>query len=131
MYCDIFGCPYEEYHIADAELPEGVKYSEYATIGYYNQIAEQLESLEDYEKEQLEAYMEATGYDFDYCLDHYENSIYYPGYSLDDVAQEEYDNMLPANAPEFLTRYFDFEAFARDLGYDGYTEVSNGVIYTY
>ena len=27
-----------------------------------------------------------------------------------------------------LANYFDYNAFARDLSYDGYTETSNGVI---
>ena len=32
------------------------------------------------------------------------------------------------NLPEFALRYFDYEAFARDLSFDGYTETKYGVI---
>ena len=30
--------------------------------------------------------------------------------------------------PDIFTRYFDYEAFGRDLGFDGYTETKYGVI---
>ena len=32
------------------------------------------------------------------------------------------------NLPENIERYFDYEAFARDLGFDGYTETDYGTI---
>ena len=32
------------------------------------------------------------------------------------------------DTPDIFTRYFDYEAFGRDLGFDGYTETKYGVI---
>ena len=47
---------------------------------------------------------------------------------LDDLAEELVEELTPRDAPEFLTRYFDYKAFARDLSFDGYTETTYGVI---
>lgn len=76
----------------------------------------------------LQAIAEAEGGDIGDVLDTYErdNYTFYIGMSLEDVAYEIVDNCY--DLPEFATRYFDYEAFARDLGYDGYTETSTGVI---
>lgn len=38
--------------------------------------------------------------------------------SFRDYADEFADEMIPADAPEMLTRYFDYESFARDLQHD-------------
>ena len=47
--------------------------------------------------------------------------------SLEDVAYEIVDECY--DLPDIAQRYFDYKAFARDLGFDGYTETENGVIY--
>ena len=54
--------------------------------------------------------------------------------SLEDVAEEIVEECyIPDNARnsdiEFFARYFNYEAFARDLGFDGYAETNFGVIY--
>lgn len=43
-----------------------------------------------------------------------------------DVAQHYVDECY--DLPEIAQRYFDYEAFARDLSYDGFYEVEDGVI---
>ena len=94
-----------------------------------NDLAEQLDELDEWELEQLAAYMEAEGGTLENALENYEDCAFYEGSRLIDVAYELADEML-ADAPEFCQNYFDYEAFARDLGFDGYRETSRGVICT-
>ena len=46
--------------------------------------------------------------------------------SLVDVAYDIVEDCY--NLPENLERYFDYEAFARDLEIEGYTETNYGTI---
>lgn len=142
-YTDEFGCPYEEMHIPDWECDvKGLEYNEWATIEYYNEIAEQMESMTEYEQDWLSAYMEVTNADFEQALNDYQNySWFYPGQTLREVAEELADDIMKAGVHgymsdeakrhiEWLQRYFDYEAFERELEYD-YTETSYGVIETW
>ena len=54
------------------------------------------------------------------------NFYFYPGETLEDRAYDIIENCY--NLPEIAQRYFDYEAFARDLGYDGFSETSKGVL---
>lgn len=58
-----------------------------------------------------------------------ENFTYYRDMTLLDVAYDVIDSCYKLD--DFAIRYFDFEAFARDLSYDGYSECANGVLYLY
>lgn len=51
---------------------------------------------------------------------------FYPGETLEDRAYDIIENCY--NLPEIAQRYFDYEAFARDLGYDNFSETSKGVL---
>jgi antirestriction protein len=55
-----------------------------------------------------------------------DDSTFYPGYSLEEVAEEIVSECY--DLPEFALRYFDYEAFGRDLSFDGYTKTYTGVI---
>lgn len=114
---------YEEFFFTDWECDFDTGLGEYESIEDINQLAEDLEAADE---EIVEAYIEATGDSLREALDNANDAIWYPGYTLEEVA-EEYVNDCH-NLPEFALRYFDFEAFARDLSFDGYTEVTNGVI---
>lgn len=46
--------------------------------------------------------------------------------TLEEVAEQLVEECY--NLPEFALRYFDYEAFARDLRFDGYEETAHGVI---
>lgn len=97
-----------------------------------NERCEKLDNLDKYECEALAAIIEATGDDFDDCLDILESGSYqfYQGMDLDEVAEEIVnDCYFTRDTPDIFTRYFDYEAFGRDLGFDGYTETEWGVIY--
>lgn len=118
------GIIYEEVAIHDYETEiSGLTIDEYDSISRLNELAEE---LEDRDLEEIEAIIEATGYSLDEALE-IDDYTFFKDWTLEDVARDiiesEYD------LPEFALRYFDYEAFARDLSYDGYTEVENGVIY--
>lgn len=105
---------------------EGLEISEYDNIEELNELAEELEKLDEYDVEKIEAIMEAHGETLRNALDNIDNYTYYSGMTLEDVAYELVEECYELS--DFAKRYFDYEAFARDLGYDGYTETNNGVI---
>lgn len=118
------GIVYEEVAIHDYETEiTGLTIDEYTSISRLNELAEE---LEDRDNEEIEAIIEATGCDLEDALE-VRYYTFYKGYSLEDVAEEIVEQCY--DIPEFALRYFDYEAFARDLSYDGYTEVENGVIF--
>lgn len=104
---------------------EGLEISECSNIQELNELAEELENLDEYELEKVSAIVEAYGETFENALKYIDNYTYYSGMELIDVAYEIADDY---DLPDFAKRYFDYEAFARDLGFDGYTETKNGVI---
>ena len=89
----------------------------------------------EYKYELMEAYCEVKSFDEwsnlvnDYEDDWDRDIIFYRGQDMHDVAYNivnefyDLDEMLGSLSP-----YFDYDAFARDLSYEGYTETSNGVI---
>ena len=86
------------------------------------ELLEKLDEL-DYDAETIEAFVEVEG-NLD-NIDDYE-IYFYPGQTIEELA---YDFMHDAmNIPEELEPYIDYEAYARNMSYDGFTEVSNGVI---
>ena len=105
----------------------GLEISENTNISDLNDLAERLETLDKYDLEKLEAILEADGGNLENALDNMDDYTYYANMSLEDVAYEIVDECY--DLPDIAQRYFDYAAFARDLGYDGYTETENGVIY--
>lgn len=104
----------------------GLDISENSNIEDLNETAEELESLDEYDLEKLEAILEAEGGSLENALENIDYYEYYGNTTLEDLAYEFVEGM---NLPDIALRYFDYEAFARDLGFDGYTETENGVIY--
>lgn len=91
------------------------------------QEAQDLQDIEDNgDEDWLEAYIEATGCDLNIAVDKYDTSTFYHDMSLVDVAYDIVEECY--NLPENLERYFDYEAFARDLEIEGYTETYYGTI---
>ena len=105
----------------------GLEISENTNISDLNDLAERLEALDKYDLEKLEAILEADGGSLENALDNIDDYTYYANMSLEDVAYEIVDECY--DLPDIAQRYFDYKAFARDLGFDGYTETENGVIY--
>ena len=129
-YFEENGCIYEEVAIHDYESDfDGLHISEYTNINELNELAEQLEAYDNYDKEVIEAYIEATGADLEEAIERFDDGdlTLYSVDSLEDLAMQFADEGLFST--ETLLRYIDFEALGRDLGFDGYTEVKNGVLY--
>lgn len=121
------GTRYEEYFITDYENDWNYNVGEYENLTQLNELAKQLEEIDDKgDGDWLAAYMEVQGGELEYAIEHYEDSVFYPGMSLEDVAYDIVENCY--DLPEIAQRYFDYEAFARDLGFDGYTETEHGTI---
>ena len=108
----------------------GLDINEYADINELNALAAELENMDEYDREKLAAYIETQGGTIREAIDHLDRCEYYSGATLDDLAADFADEML-SGCPDFVSRYFDYDAFAHDLELDGYTETENGVIYVY
>jgi antirestriction protein len=102
--------------------------SEYDNIGRLNDILTDAADLEECELLAVSDAIDALGYTFAEALEAVRSGeiTFYPGQTLEDVAHELVEECY--NLPEIALRYFDYSAFARDLGFDGYTETEHGVI---
>ena len=98
------------------------------SIQEWNDRCQEAYSLEEWEAQEIAAAMEAHGYTFPEALERQQRGCFtlYAGMDLEEVAEELINECY--DLPEFALRYFDYEAFARDLSYDGYTETKYGVI---
>lgn len=97
------------------------------TLKELNRLAQDLQDIEyNGDEDWLEAYIEATGCDLNIAVDKYDTSTFYHDMDLVDVAYDIVEECY--NLPENLERYFDYEAFARDLEVEGYTETYYGTI---
>lgn len=120
---------YEEYFITDYESDlGGIEFDEYESLESLNDIAEQLAELDDYELECVEALM-IDGSTLQEALDSYSDCVVYPDcHDMTDIAYEVVESAgLLDSMPENLRSYFDYEAFGRDLGFEGrYVFLDNG-----
>lgn len=118
----------KDYVITDFENDVDYEVGDYEPIDLLNDLASRLEDVQC--MEWLTAYMDETGESLDEAIERYEdNSVWYGGMTLGEVAEELVDDT--ENLSEFARRYFDYEAFARDLRIDGYVEYDGGVLYVY
>lgn len=112
---------YEEYFITDYETDlEGIEIGEYSNLDDLNELAETLESLDDDEKEVVDAIM-SEGYSLEEAIEKKDDCIVYCDCSdMEDVAKEYAEQTgLLDSIPENLQSYFDFEAYGRDMSYEG------------
>lgn len=117
---------YEEIFFTDWECEFETGLGEYESIANINELAEKLENADE---NIVEAIIEATGCSLGDALDRVDDVQFYQDMTLTDVAYEIVEEWY--DLPEIALRYFDYESFARDLSFDGYTEVSGGVILVY
>ena len=97
----------------------------------WNALCQEAYKLEEWEAEEIAAAMEAFDYSFSEAMDRQQRGcfIFYAGQDLEEVAYSLIEECyITKDTPEIFTRYFDYEGFARDLGFDGYTETKYGVI---
>ena len=112
---------YEEVFITDYECDiDGITVDEYSNIEKLNELAEELARLDDYELEIISA-MISEGYSFDDALENKDNCrVYYGCTDMTDVAEQYCDECgILDQLPDHLRCYFDFEAFGRDMFYEG------------
>ena len=112
---------YEEYFITDSETDlEGIEIGEYSNLETLNEMAETLESLDDDEKEVVDAIM-SEGYSLEEALEKKDDCIVYCDCSdMEDVAREYAEQTgLLESIPENLRSYFDYEAYGRDMSFEG------------
>ena len=117
----------KDYVITDFENDVEYEVGDYEPIGLLNDLASRLENVQC--MEWLTAYMDETGESLDEAIEHYEDSVWYDGMTLEEVAEEFVDET--EDLSDFAKRYFDYEAFAHDLSIDGYVEYDGGVLYVY
>lgn len=122
---------YEETFITDYETEfDGLKIGEYSQLDELNEIAEQLDALDDYERDAVDAYLR-EGFPIDEAIDNKDEVIFFTGcYSMADVAEQYAEETgLLDSIPEDLRYYFDFEKFGRDMEIEGhFVETSTGFI---
>lgn len=116
---DYYG-EYEEFFITDYEC-DYMQIGEYDSIERLNEIAEAVEDLEESQQEILKALLN-DGYDLEEALEKIDDCIYYDDCnSMADVAERYADETgLLDSIPENLRFYFDFEAFGRDMSFEGH-----------
>ena len=115
---------YEEVFFTDWECEVDANFGEYESIERINVLAEELERANI---AKVQAILETESCNLEEALFCEDDVTFYENMTLEEVAQEIVISCYAL--PEFALRYFDYEAFARDLSFDGYTEVSNGVIF--
>ena len=77
--------------------------------------------LSDYEKAVIEAYIYATGEDLEDAMRDAQNCLIGSGRDRTEVAQEYLEDTGALDeVPEHLRYYFDFDAYARDMEYEGF-----------
>lgn len=113
---------YEEYFITDYEC-DFYEIGEYESISTLNEMAEKFDDLDEEQEQVVKVLMSECGYDLDGAIEKAESGdyrIYTDCNDMTDVAYavvEECDYLR--NVPETVARYFDYEAFGRDLGIEG------------
>lgn len=116
------GIYYEEYFITDYETDmDGLKVSEYSNIDDLNELAETLDDLDEDEKEIVNAIM-GEGYSLEDAIDKKDDvMIYYNCSNMEQVAEDYAEQVgLLNDIPESLRYYFDFEAYGRDMSFEGH-----------
>lgn len=112
---------YEEWFITDyeSEIP-GLNVREYDDLDDLNDIAQNLADLDRYDLEIVAAYLE-EGYDLEDAIDRKDAAIVWSNCNdMTDVAYAyiEETGMLDS-VPDNIARYFDYEAFGRDMSFEG------------
>ena len=119
---------YEEWFITDYEC-DYLQIGEYDNIEELNEIAETVEGLADYEQEIVKALLD-EGYDLEEAINTVDDCIVYADCeNMADVAYQMYEEGLLGDIPEHLVNYIDWEAYGRDLSFDGnWIATENGYI---
>lgn len=116
-----------DYAIVDIDGFYNFVDSDFTNIDELNDIAER---LEDDDADKLEAMAE-------YCVNlddiesAWDDSFFIPDTTLADYAEELcYEcGYMPSELPAWIRCHVDWEGVGRELSYDGYSEINDGVLY--
>lgn len=123
-----------EYAIHDYEWTGKIdlgEVHEMDSIVTWNERCQEVDDLEEYDMKEIAAAIEAFGYSFAEAMERQQRGCFtfYQDQELEDVAYDLVNECyFTRDTPDILKQYFDYKAFARDLGYEGYTETQYGVI---
>ena len=116
------GIYYEEYFITDFENDYNYEVGEYDSLNELDEIAEELENLDEWDKEIVSAFIE-NGSDIEEALDGFRDGnymVFSNCYNMTDVAEQYAEETgLLDSIPDNLRFYFDFEAYGRDMSFEG------------
>lgn len=118
---------YEETFITDYECDlDGVEVNEYDSISELNDMAEKLEELDSYDIEVITAMM-SEGYTLDEAIDKKDDVMFWSDCDdMEDVAIAYCEECgILDNIPDHLRNYFDYEAFGRDMSFEGHFIFTN------
>lgn len=122
-------CIHDYEYTGEIELEE---ISEYTNIYEINELCNDAAVLEEYELEEIAAAIDAFGYSFKEAMEKQQKGkfSFYQEYDLEELAYVLVEDCyFTKETPDIFRTYFDYKAFARDLGFDGYVETKYGVIW--
>ena len=114
----------EEFFITDYEADFRIE--EYENLNELNSFAEKLIDLDEYDQKKVLYLVDDIGYSWEDSLEKYEDVIFYPNSTLEDVAEEMVEEGIFGDLTDQIKGYLDYEKLGRDLGIDGYHETNNG-----
>lgn len=126
------GTEYEEVAIHDYETDLPITISEYSSIDKLNEIAEQIEEMDEHELNTVLAYLEVRGGEFEDAVDEVDNCYLYENidsaYKLGEYMIDEVD-YVPKEC-NWLFNYFDYEAYGESFLMDEFYLTDYGVLQT-
>ena len=132
-YYDSVGNPYEEYFFSDFETDiDGLEIPEHISFEDLNEMAEEIDCLDEEEQEVLSGLLKDGGYSYEDAISIINNQqycVFYNCFDMSEVAEHVVKQCgYLDEMPEHLRSYFDYEAFGRDLEIEGdYVYCGNGV----
>lgn len=117
----------EEYFITDYESP--IKIAEYENLSDLNAFVLQLQDLDEYDQQKILYLLDVMGCTREEALEKYEDVIFYPDMTLQDVASELVEEGIFGDLTDTIKGYIDYDKLARDLSFDGYYETEIGTFW--
>jgi len=112
---------YEEYFISDYEAPFQI--GEYESLTRLNEVADELDELDDYETVAFNAYIDGCSEDVNEALEVAQSGDYVVWddvENMEDIAYAMVDEgYFEIDESNILSRYINYEALGRDIGFDG------------
>lgn len=123
-YYDSVGNLYEEIFFTDFETDiDGLEIPEHISIEDLNEMAEDIDNLNEEEQDILSGLLKEGGYSYEDAIsiiDNQQYNVYYDCFDMSDVAEQVVEQCgYLDEMPEHLRNYFDYEAYGRDLEIEG------------